>query len=116
MQDVEQLIARWAKDVGILDKSNPRKQLEKMTEEVNELETELIRMHTLELTGASDDEKEKARDKALMELGDVFVTAIVMAELLNVKPSTAQCLAYIKISKRKDTGSMKNGFFVKDGD
>jgi len=114
MQDVEQLIVEWARDKGILEQSNPRRQLQKTKEEANELETELIRISTLELTNAPPEQVAAAKECARMELGDLFVTCIILAEMLQTKPSTVECMAYHKISQR--TGNIIDGLFVKDGD
>ena len=114
MREVERLIIKWAEEKHILEKSNPRKQLEKTKQEINEFETELIRIDTLKLTGAPEAEIKEVLERARMELGDIFVTCVILAEMLGSKPSTVQCMAYHKISQR--TGSIINGLFEKDGD
>ena len=112
MQDVEQLIIEWARDKGILAESDPRTQLEKTKEEINEFETELIKIDTILLTEGAEADIIEGLNKAKMELGDIFVTVIIIAELLGTSPEAVQRIAYDKISKRG--GAMIDGLFQKN--
>jgi len=97
MASNQELILKWAKDKGILDKSTATAQLGKLREEVGELEEEVLR-------GRISD--------AMLELGDVLVVSTLIAHFLGTDIDECMGLAHAKISKR--TGRMENGVFVKD--
>lgn len=98
MKELVVLVDKWARQRSIYEKGTPEGQLKKMAEEVIEL--------ALEMGDDCDDDWIKT------ELGDVFVTAIVLAKLKRWEPAECLELAYNKISKRE--GEMKNGVFVKN--
>lgn len=104
LTSLEAQIVQWAKNKGIpLEPTNAHPQLEKMKEEVEELEDEIlaeIGYETGDLT------------KIKMELGDVLVTAILQAACWGTSVEECLSLAYAKISKR--TGTIIDGVFVKD--
>ena len=112
MKGVEEWIVDWADEKGIFAKSCARIQLEKMKEEVNELEIELIRLSTAEILDTCAVKKQETLENARMELGDVFVTAILQAHFLGTTPEKVMWMAYNKIKARK--GKIKDGLFVKD--
>jgi hypothetical protein len=94
---LEELVLKWAKDKGILDQGTPYKQAQKTLEECGEL------LHSIgkkDLDGIKDD------------LGDIFVTLIIQAEMQGFKLKDCLESAYNVISKR--TGVMRNGTFVKE--
>lgn len=99
--NVIKLIEEWGKEKGILDKSDPYRQFDKMKEEVDEFAVEL----------ANPESSLEAKE---LELGDIVVTAILEARLLGTDLEACMWKAYNKISKR--TGKMVDGQFVKDGD
>ena len=112
MKGVEEWIVDWADEKGFFTKSCARVQLEKMKEEVNEYETELIKLDTKEILDAPIEDKNEILEKAKMELGDIFVTAIVQAKFLNTTPEKVMWMAYNKINARK--GKLINGIFVRN--
>lgn len=87
----------WAKEKDILKPDNHLKQLGKIMSETGEFADEVIKEN---------------KQGQINELGDVFVTLIIIAEQLNL--NTVKCLetAYNKIKDR--TGHNKNGTFIKD--
>lgn len=87
----------WAKEKGILKPENHLKQMGKMVSEVGELCDEIIKEN---------------RENQANELGDVFVTLIILAEQLELNPIGCLNAAYNKIKYRK--GTTKNGTFVKE--
>lgn len=111
---LEQLVIQWGSDKGILAKSTPLRQLDKTQDEVNELREELVLLAANEgvLPGFESTDLNALREKVKDEIGDVFVTMILLAHMAGF--SSSECLdkAYAKISKR--TGKMINGQFVKD--
>lgn len=100
MQDFELLQAKvygWAEKKDLLHKSNSLAQLEKVKEEVNEVEAEILR-----------DNLNLLKD----ELGDVIVTIIILAYQNGLHPVDCLKSAWKKIEHR--TGKTINGTFVKD--
>ena len=77
-------------------------QANKLTEEAAEVFDE-VDMICCGATGNVDDLK--------LEIGDVFVSAILLCEMLKLTPEQCLDAAYTKISQR--TGSIINGSFVK---
>jgi NTP pyrophosphatase (non-canonical NTP hydrolase) len=98
--DYAEDVIQWADDKGILHHSNIMKQFIKATEEMGEV--------------ASVIAKDSGKEAMTKEIGDVFVTMIILAKQNQL--DYAECLraAYDKISKR--TGKMQGGFFVKSDD
>ena len=90
-------VLQWAKEKGILDKSNPLKQHEKTQEEVDELKQALIDNNMPEIIDA---------------IGDILVTLIIQAQLNNLDIEDCLEHAYNVIKTR--TGKMIDGTFVKD--
>ena len=100
--DFEQIQAnvyKWAEDKDLLHEENVFAQLEKVKEEVEEIEEELIadNLHNLRL-----------------EMGDGFITLIILAYQKGLHPVDCLKAAWEKIEKRK--GKTINGTFVKEGD
>lgn len=90
-------IIEWAKDKGILEKSNPLKQHDKTQEEVDELKQAL---------------EENNKEEIIDAIGDIIVTLVIQAELNGLDVEDCIQAAYDVISKR--TGKMVDGIFVKD--
>ena len=99
MKELNEKVVMWASNKGIFHGSTALKQLDKLQEEVNELDEELF-----------NENGEKAKD----ELGDCLVVLTVIAEFLGTTPEECLQRAYDKISKRK--GKMVGGVFVKEED
>ena len=113
MNELIEKVLQWGRDKNIIgpnEQGTKRAQANKMLEECNETrDAVLLGIYQEEDIGWTGDE-------TLVEIedgiGDVFVTAILLAEMHG--RTSKQCLqaAYDVISKR--TGVMSNGTFVKD--
>lgn len=90
-------IINWAKEKGILEKSNPTKQHEKTQEEVDELKKAI---------------EENDREEIIDGIGDAIVTLVIQAELNGLDVEECIESAYNVIKNR--TGKMVDGIFVKD--
>ena len=104
MKDLQTNILEWADDKDILYFANRLRQLEKTKEEITELEQEINQ--------ESDGKGIYNIKNIKLELGDVGVTLIILAEQLGVDFQDCIELAYEKIKNR--TGKTINGTFVKD--
>lgn len=95
---LEHEVIKWAEDKGIFSKASTKDQFVKLMEEVGEIAECINKGKEVEIKG---------------ELGDLFVTAIILADMYGY--TYEECLehAYNKISKR--TGEMVKGVFVKHG-
>lgn len=100
--DLIRAVVDWAEQKGIFDKGTIKSQTEKFLEEVKELEEEL---------GCYN---KYSNEHVMLEMGDVLVTLILLAEMHNFSIFEALQMAYDKISKRK--GKMVGGVFVKEED
>lgn len=98
-------VLQWGIDKGITGpngKGTLMAQAEKLVEEAREAYDEAD-MIAVGVIGSKDDCK--------LEIGDVFVSAIIMCEMLQLTPEECLKAAYEKISRR--SGKMINGTFVK---
>ena len=90
-------VIKWAEERGIFDNGDPLAQLDKTQEELNE---------TIEAV-KNDDHTEIADG-----IGDMLVTIIIAAKMMDLDPTTCLEQAYNEIKDR--TGKMVDGKFVKD--
>jgi NTP pyrophosphatase (non-canonical NTP hydrolase) len=122
-EELSALVLRWGEDKGIFAKSTPLRQLDKTQEELDETKEALQKLASLTdqeilseklLTDDPDtlDLEEDALAEAKDGIGDMLVTIILLAKMVDM--DTVDCLqsAYDVIKKR--TGKMVNGQFVKD--
>ena len=122
-EELSALVLQWGEDKGIFAKSTPLRQLDKTQEELDETKEALQKLASLTdqqilseklLTDDPDtlDLEEDALAEAKDGIGDMLVTIILLAKMVNM--DTVDCLqsAYDVIKKR--TGKMINGQFVKD--
>lgn len=99
MQNIETTqnkVIYWAKDKGLINQANITKQALKLTEEVGELASAII--------------KDK-RDEQIDAIGDIQVVLIILCEQLNIDYNEALNSAYNVIKDRQ--GKMINGSFIK---
>ena len=119
-EELANKVEYWAIEKGIAEKNDnfPFAQIEKVQEEVQEA----LQEHA-ELTRLYDEHKKNkpsfkefldTRDKFVMEIGDIFVTLIILCQQEGINFTEALERAYDKISKRK--GKTIDGQFVKDGE
>ena len=97
-QTLELEVIEWAKARKIIPNASPEVQMLKVASEIGELADALIKGRKIEM---------------MLEFGDVLVTLIILAELLDIDPDDCLVQAYHKIKNRTGT-MMPNGVFVKD--
>lgn len=106
-KDLKDKVLCWADDKDLLHAENADKQFMKFIEEVFEFKTEF------------DDKQRFAPDcininNLKLEMGDIFVTLIILCEQIGIDPVECLSMAYKKIKHR--SGKTINGNFVKDED
>ena len=104
MDNFETLVDKvefWAHKRGIFDAADPLAQLDKTQEELNEtIEAVKNDFHGNDHTEIADG------------IGDMLVTIIIAAKMMDLDPTTCLEQAYNEIKDR--TGKMVDGKFVKD--
>lgn len=116
-EDLKDKVLEWADDKDLLYEENADVQFGKFIEEVFEFKSEfdyLGRIGQSPEEVYSDYEQIKTEENMMLEMGDVFVTLIILCEDLEIDPVICLEMAYEKISKR--TGKTINGTFVKSED
>lgn len=108
-KDLKDKVIDWADDKDLLYEENAEKQFMKFIEEVFEFKTEMD--NELSYTDPYVDD---AVDRMELEMGDIFVTLIILCKQIGIDPIECLSMAYEKISKRK--GKTVNGIFIKDSD
>lgn len=116
-EELREKVEEWANDKDLLHSENADKQFMKFIEEVFEFKTEmdyLCRIGQSSEEVYSDYEQIETQENMRLEMGDIFVTLIVLCKQLGI--DCVECLnkAYDKISKRK--GVTKDGIFIKEED
>ena len=118
-EELSDLVIKWGVEKGIFDASTPLRQLDKTQEELDETKDALEKLHNLDYQlslmedmGVPKETEEEALAEVKDGIGDMLVTIILLAEM--VEMDTVDCLnaAYDVIKKR--TGKMVDGQFVKD--
>ena len=111
----------WGKSKDLLHEENAGKQFMKFMEEVFEFRDEwTLYVDELNFNGCSfggiDDNFYlcELADKMILEMGDIFVTLIILCEQLEMDPVDCLARAYEKIKDR--TGKTINGVFIKQED
>lgn len=94
---IERKVIEWANERGLIKKENATKQFIKLTEEVGELASALLKGDPYETIDA---------------IGDIQVVLIILCEQLNINYSQALESAYNEIKERK--GKTVNGTFIKE--
>ena len=100
LNSLEEKVTAWASDRRLINPSNVPFQMMKVIEELGELNAAISKMMPTE--------------EVKSELGDVFVTLIILSRQIGIDPAHALNATYTKISKR--SGSTVNGVFVKEED
>lgn len=120
-EKLQELTLEWADDKDLLYKENADKQFMKFIEEVFEFKTEFDNWVFLrKMCGFVTDEElmymgaKRLTVNKKLEMGDIFVTLIILCEQIGIDPVYCLSKAYEKISKR--TGKTINGTFVKEED
>ncbi len=107
----------WAKDKDLLHEENAEKQFMKFVEEVFEFKSEmdyLTRIGQSSEEVYSDYEQIEAQENMELEMGDIFVTLIILCKQIGINPESCLEMAYKKIKDRQ--GRTINGTFIKSED
>lgn len=120
-EELKTNVENWADDKDLLHEENAEKQFMKFIEEVFEFKAEmdiwkLYKKFKYDENIEQDfsiEEVERWKNLKL-EMGDIFVTLIVLCNQLGIDCVECLDMAYEKISKRK--GKTVNGLFVKEED
>ena len=117
--ELKELVLEWADDKDLLHEENADKQFGKFIEEVFEFKYEMQNSKNyhdacehLKIQGTFV--KNKVKKRMEDEMGDIFVTLIILCEDLGIDPVVCLEMAYKKISKRQ--GKTINGMFYKAED
>lgn len=97
MNNTVEKVIKWASDKNLLKKENSLAQMAKITEEVGEVASALLKNDT---------------PKLIDGIGDVVVTLIILAEQNQLRIEDCLEAAWVEISNR--TGNTVNGTFIKD--
>lgn len=122
-EELSALVLRWGEDKGIFAKSTPLRQLDKTQEELDETKEALQKLASLtdqqilsEKLLTDNPETLNLEEDALAEakdgIGDMLVTIILLAKMVDMNSVDCLQAAYDVIKKR--TGKMVDGQFVKD--
>ena len=122
-EELSTLVLQWGEDKGIFAKSTPLRQLDKTQEELDETKEALQKLASLADQGilseellTDDPDTLDLEGDALAEakdgIGDMLVTIILLAKMVDMDSVDCLQAAYDVIKKR--TGKMVNGQFVKD--
>ena len=110
-EELKTKVEEWADDKDLLHEENADKQFMKFIEEVFEFKREIDISNLRRLVG---DNKDFISRDINLEMGDIFVTLIILCNQLGIDCVECLQLAYDKISKRK--GVTKDGIFIKEED
>ena len=118
-EQLQEKVLEWADDKDLLHEANADKQFMKFIEEVFEFKFEMENSKNYEdvcehLKIAGTFAKNRNRRDMMLEMGDIFVTLIILCEQIGIDPMECLSMAYEKISKR--TGKTINGVFIKEED
>ncbi len=120
-EDLQKLTLEWADDKDLLYSENADRQFMKFIEEVFEFKSEfdiwqLYKNFKYDENIEQDFfiEEVKRWENLNLEMGDIFVTLIILCEQIGIDPVECLSMAYEKISKRK--GKTINGQFIKSED
>ena len=119
--ELKELVLEWADDKDLLHSENADKQFMKFIEEVFEFKTEfdvwkLYKKfkHDEKIEQDFSIKEFESCENLKLEMGDIFVTLIILCEDLGIDSVVCLEMAYKKISKRQ--GKTINGNFYKQED
>lgn len=120
-EELKELVLEWADDKDLLHSENADVQFMKFVEEVFEFRESLIIIKNVgqmisqfKEQGINVYFRENLVKDMMLEMGDIFVTLIILCEDLGIDPVVCLEMAYKKISKRQ--GKTINGNFYKQED
>ena len=103
-KDLKDKVLSWADDKDLLYEENADKQFMKFIEEVFEFKSEFDHLFRIDRTSEevySDYELIETEENMMLEMGDIFVTLIILCEQLGLDPVVCLSMAYEKIKDRK---------------
>lgn len=109
-KELQDKVLEWADSHDLLHEENADKQFMKFIEETFEFKTEMDSFTAEFIYRDLVD----IREDMQLEMGDVFVTLIILCKQLGIDPQRCLELAYEKIKDRK--GKTINGCFIKSED
>ena len=116
--ELESNVIGWAQERGIFDRGDALAQLDKTEEELDETIHAVKALQSWEIAMKHDPKNinpetiECLKNEVADGIGDMLVTIIIAAEMLNLESIECLQLAYDEIKDR--TGKMVGGQFVKD--
>ena len=113
-EDLKDKVLSWADDKDLLHSENADKQFMKFIEEVFEFKSEFDYLDRISLFKDEVEEKIATIDFMKLEMGDIFVTLIILCEQIGIDPVECLYMAYEKIKGR--SGKTINGTFIKEED
>lgn len=116
-EELKTKVEEWANDKDLLYSKNADKQFMKFIEEVFEFKSEMDYLKIMGQNTADvyeDYEYIETQENMKLEMGDIFVTLILLCNQLGIDCVECLEMAYEKISKRK--GKTIDGTFVKEED
>lgn len=108
-KELQDKVLEWADSHDLLHEENSGKQFMKFVEETFEFKTEMDFY-----SGKSEVLSSVSKNLMKDEMGDIFVTLIILCKQLGIDPQRCLELAYEKIKDRK--GTTIDGTFVKEED
>lgn len=116
MRKLIENVIQWARDRNIIEGSTSIKQLDKTSEEFNELQRAVaVHEYVLDTSSWSNTELADAYRKEIIDAyGDILVTLIISAHQLGIDLEDALAAAWEEIKDRR--GEMRGGKFVKEAD
>jgi len=109
-EELQEEVINWGVVRDLIHRENHPKQFMKFIEEVFEFKAELDHVERVEHKKL----KEIYAQDMKLEMGDIFVTLIILCEQLGIEPVKCLEMAYKKISVRK--GITRDGQFIKEED
>ena len=108
-------VLMWARDKDLLHIKNAPKQFMKFIEEVFEFKTEMDTFNKVNSDSEFSNGYQKYIEHNLkLEMGDIFVTLIILCEQIGIDPEECLEMAYEKIKNRR--GRTLHGNFYKQED
>lgn len=118
-EELRKKVIAWGEGKNLIHQEIAEKQFLKFIEEVFEFRDEwLLFVHEYNKCDYGEADNDPAvvehRHNMKIEMGDVFVTLIILCDQLNLDPIECLDMAYEKIKDRK--GKTINGVFIKEED
>ena len=114
-EELQIKVLEWADDKDSLHEENAEKQFMKFIEEVFEFKTEMDTFNEVNSDSEFGNVYQKYIEHNLkLEMGDIFVTLIILCEQLGLDPVECLSMAYEKIKGR--SGKTIGGQFIKSED